>query len=162
MRPRSRPTGLLVASSGGHLLQVHHLSRGLPEGSWVWVTADSPDANDLLHGERVVHAYHPTNRNVLNLIRNVRLALRIVRATRPDVVISTGAGVAVPFCWIGRACGARVIYIESFARTTALSLTGRLVYPVAHSFYVQWPRVARGRRRARYVGALFGEPGAVD
>ena len=101
-----------------------------------------------------MYAHHPTNRNIRNLLRNTRLAWTLVRRERPRVVISTGAGVAVPFLWVGRIYGARVIYVESFARTTGLSLTGRLVRPVVHRLFVQWPEAA-GDRKAEFVGSIF-------
>jgi hypothetical protein len=148
------PRGLLVASSGGHLLQLVHLSSGLPRLRWRWVAFDTPDARHLLSDRDVVYAHHPTNRNVRNLVKNIFLAVRVVRRTRPAVVISTGAGVAVPFLWVSRLLGARVIYVESFARTDDLSLTGRLVRPVAHRLFVQWPGARRGRK-IEYVGSIF-------
>jgi hypothetical protein len=152
--PGSPPAGLLVASSGGHLLQLVHLSSGLPELDWRWVAFDTPDARHLLAGRDVVYAHHPTNRNIRNLVRNTFLAWRTVRRVRPLVAISTGAGVAVPFLWIARIFGARVIYVESFARTNGVSLSGRLVRPIAHRLFVQWPGSARGRSE-RYVGSIF-------
>jgi UDP-N-acetylglucosamine:LPS N-acetylglucosamine transferase len=74
---------------------------------------------------------------------------------RPRAIVSTGAGVAVPFCYVGRLFGARVVFIESFSRTTRPSLTARLVYPIATDFFVQWPGVLPYFRRARYEGQLF-------
>ena len=148
------PQGLLVASSGGHLLQLVHLESGLPDLDWQWVAFDTPDARQLLTGRQVVFAHHPTNRSIRNLVRNTFLAWGTIRRTRPRIVISTGAGVAVPFLWLGRAFGARVVYVESFARTSELSLTGRLVRPVAHRVFVQWPGAARGRK-TEYVGSIF-------
>ena len=121
---------------------------------WQWVAFDTPDARELLDGRQVLHAHHPTNRNLRNLARNTVLAWRVVRRTRPAVAISTGAGVAVPFLWIARIYGARVIYVESFARTSGLSLTGRLVRPVVHRLFVQWPGAEKGAK-AEYVGSIF-------
>lgn len=149
--PRGR--GLLVASSGGHLLQLVHLASGLPDAEWTWVSFDTPDARSLLRGKRVVHAHHPTNRNLPNLLRNLVLAVRLVRRVRPDFVLSTGAGVALPFVILGRLSGARVVYVESFARTTGLSLTGRLVRPFVHRLFVQWPGAATAH--AEYRGSIF-------
>ena len=69
--------------------------------------------------------------------------------------MTTGAGVAVPFCYVGRLFGARVVFIESFSRITEPSLTARLVYPVANDFFVQWPELQSRFRRARFEGQLF-------
>jgi UDP-N-acetylglucosamine:LPS N-acetylglucosamine transferase len=146
---------LLVASSGGHLLQLAQLRERWPREERVWVTFRTPDAQSLLADEHVRFAHHPTNRNLPNLLRNLLLAFRLVRMLRPRAIVSTGAGVAVPFCYVGRLFGARVVFIESFSRTTRPSLTARLVYPIATDFFVQWPGVLPYFRRARYEGQLF-------
>jgi beta-1,4-N-acetylglucosaminyltransferase len=146
---------LLVASNGGHLLQLSQLRDNWTAAERHWVTFDKPDARSMLAGESVTYAHHPTNRNVPNLLRNLRLAFRLLRRLRPRAVVTTGAGVAVPFCWLGRLMGVRVIYIESFARVNDPSLTGRLVHPVAHRFFVQWPDMLPHFPKAEYRGGLF-------
>lgn len=144
-----------MASSGGHLYELLALRDGWAPEDRHWVTFDTPDARSLLGGETVTHAFHPTNRNIPNLMGNTLLALRLLRRLRPRAVLTTGAGVAIPFCWLGRLFGARIVYIESFARIDGPSLTGRLVHPVATDFFVQWPKVQRFYRKAQYRGALF-------
>jgi len=138
-------------------MQLVSLAPGLPAASWTWVTFDTPDAKRLLAGRSIVYAYHPTNRNVLNLLRNAWLAFRVVRAQRPRVVVTTGAGVAVPFCWISKLFGARIIYVESLARISNVSLTARLVHPVADELFVQWPSLAGRLRKAVYCGSIFSQ-----
>ncbi len=103
------------------------------------MTFDRSDSRSLLAAERVVHAYGPTNRSALNLLRNLALAVRVIVRLRPRVVLTTGAGVAVPFAWIGRLFGAKVVYVESATRIESPSLSLRLVRPVANTVYVQWP-----------------------
>jgi len=130
------------------------------EPSWrqletAWVTLPGADVEHLLADRDVVLAHGPTNRSVLNLLRNVALAWRVIRRRRPDAILSTGAGLAVPFFLLGRLHGCRLVYVESLTRTRGLSLSGRIVYPLAHSFLVQWPGTARGRRKAVYAGGLL-------
>jgi UDP-N-acetylglucosamine:LPS N-acetylglucosamine transferase len=146
---------LLVCSSGGHLLQLHALAAAWRERSRAWVTFDKSDARSLLADETVVFAHGPTNRNIPNLVRNLVLAVRVVLATRPAVVVTTGAGVAVPFAWIARLVGARVVYVESVTRFDSVSLTCRLVRPIASQIYVQWEELQALVPRSRYVGTLF-------
>jgi UDP-N-acetylglucosamine:LPS N-acetylglucosamine transferase len=146
---------LLVASSGGHVLQLLQLADLWPKERRRWVTFEKSDAVSLLAGEQVTWAHHPTNRNVPNLIRNFGLALRIVRRREVQAIVTTGAGVAVPFVVIGRLTGINVIYIESMARITSPSLTGRLVYPFADTFIVQWPDLQRFFKRAHSLGNVF-------
>jgi UDP-N-acetylglucosamine:LPS N-acetylglucosamine transferase len=148
---------LLVCSTGGHLLQLH-LLRGAWNGfNTTWVTFDKSDARSLLAGEQVVYAHGPTNRNIPNLLRNLMLAFRLVRRMRPRVVVSTGAGLAVPFAWVGRLYGARIVYVESVTRIESPSLSLRLITPVVSRTYAQWPELA-ARVGARYVGSVFDSP----
>ena len=85
----------------------------------------------LLSGERVYAAHSPAARSVKNLVRNLLLARRLVRRLRPQVVLTTGAAVAVPFAWLARAHGVPVVWIESLARAERPSLSCRLVSPIA-------------------------------
>jgi UDP-N-acetylglucosamine:LPS N-acetylglucosamine transferase len=152
---KDRADVLLVCSSGGHLQQMLALRAAWQGYSHVWVTFDKSDSRSLLRDERVAFAYSPTNRNLKNLLRNLVLAWRTLRVVRPRVLLTTGAGVAVPFAWIGRLRGVRIVYIESFTRIEGPSLTGRLVGPIADRSYVQWPELARVVRNARYAGNVF-------
>jgi UDP-N-acetylglucosamine:LPS N-acetylglucosamine transferase len=122
------------------------------------VTFDKSDARSLLAGERVIYAHGPTNRNIPNLLRNLRLAFGLVRRLRPRVVLTTGAGVAVPFVWIGRLFGARAVYVESFTRIERPSLTLRLIAPFADRVYAQWPELRAEVPKARSLGSVFVDP----
>ena len=119
------------------------------------MTFDKADARSLLAGEAVTWAFHPTHRNLRNLIRNTFLAVRVCIKIRPRAVVTTGAGVAVPFCYVGRLFGARIVFVESLSRITEASLTARLVHPVAHRFFVQWPTLQARFRKAEYHGSLL-------
>lgn len=157
---RSRPTEprplMLVCSSGGHLLEMLELEDAWMPFQRIWVTFDKSDARSLLAEERVVHGFGPTNRNVPNLLRNVRLAFQVLRRERPSAILTTGAGVAVPFAWIGRAMRIPTVYVESLTRIAELSLSGRMIAPVAMRVYAQWPELAEpSAGRIRYAGTLF-------
>ena len=130
---------LLVCSSGGHLSQLMCLQSWWQEQETCWVTFQTEDAVSKLEGEDVVWAHHPTTRNVPNLIRNTRLAWQVMSRFHPDVVITTGAGVAVPFFWLRKFFGAQSVYLEVFDRIDSRTLTGRLCAPVTDLFLVQWP-----------------------
>jgi beta-1,4-N-acetylglucosaminyltransferase len=146
---------LLVCSTGGHLLQLVALRESWEGFNRTWVTFDKSDARSLLDGEAVVFAHGPTNRSVRNLLRNLRVAWRLIRATRPKAVVTTGAGVAVPFAWVGWLHGAKIVYVESLARIDGPSLTHRLVAPIAARRYVQWPELAESLPRTRFAGNVF-------
>jgi beta-1,4-N-acetylglucosaminyltransferase len=83
-------------------------------------------------------------------------ALSILLRERPDVIVSTGSEIALPFLYLGKLLGARTIFIESWCRVEDLSLTGRLVYPVVDQFWVQWPQLLKiCGPKARYHGAVI-------
>ena len=119
------------------------------------MTFDKSDARSLLADERVYYAHGPTNRSVKNMFRNLVVAWRVVGELRPKVVLTTGAGVAVPFAWVARLRGARVVYVESLARIEGPSLTYRLIAPIAASRYVQWPELAELLPGTRFAGNVF-------
>jgi beta-1,4-N-acetylglucosaminyltransferase len=83
------------------------------------------------------------------------LALELLWRRDTQAIVTTGAGVAVPFAIVGRLLGVNVVYVESMARITSPSLTGRLVYPFADTFIVQWPGLQRMFSRALSFGTLF-------
>lgn len=128
----------LVCSSGGHLAQLLTLRPWWERHERFWVCFDKPDAVDLLAGERVYWAHWPTNRNLFNLARNTYQARRVLAAERPDLVVSTGAGVALPYFWLGRAAGIDLVWIEVYDRFDSPSLTGRLVAPLCDRVLLQW------------------------
>jgi UDP-N-acetylglucosamine:LPS N-acetylglucosamine transferase len=157
--PPSNQTGtidvLLVCSAGGHLLQLVLMKDAWLGLRTAWVTHERDDSRSLLRDEQVFFAWSPTTRNVPNLIRNTGLAWTLLRRLRPKVIVSTGAGVAVPFAWIGRLLGSKVVYIESLARLESASLSCRLIRPVASRTYVQWSELVRSLPDARYVGNIL-------
>lgn len=145
----------LVGSSGGHLTHLYMLKPFWSSKERFWVTFDKEDARSLLKGETVYPCYFPTNRNIKNLIRNTVLAIRILRKERPDLIVSSGAAVAVPFFYIGKLMGKKVIYIEVYDRIDKPTLTGRLVYPIADCFIVQWEEQKKVYKKAVNLGSIF-------
>ena len=146
---------MLVCSSGGHLTQLCQLKPWWRQHERIWVTFADAHADSLLQGERVAHAFAPTTRNIPNALRNARLALRLLRAERPDLLISDGAGVAFPFFVIARLLGVRTVYIEVYDRISRPTLTGRLCYPIADLFLLQWPDQLAAYPRGRVIGCLL-------
>lgn len=153
--PEVREHSLLVASSGGHLAQLLALRPWWRERERTWVTFGTEDARSQLADERTVWAYHPTTRNVRNLIRNFLLAVRVMRRERPDVVVSTGAAVAFPFFLIAKAMRVPTVYIEVYDRLDSPTLTGRLCRPITDLFCVQWEEQTRFYPHAQVIGSLL-------
>ena len=116
---------------------------------------DTPDAVSLLRDERVSWAHHPTTRNLPNLLRNLVLAWRLLSRERPDVVMSTGAGTALPFFVVARLRGIPTVYLEVYDRIDTPTLTGRLCRPFTDRMLVQWDEQARLYRGAEVVGVVL-------
>lgn len=145
----------LVGSSGGHLTHLYMLKPFWENKERFWVTFDKADAQSLLEGEKMYPCYFPTNRNIKNLIRNTFLAIKVLRKEKPNLIISSGAAVAVPFFWLGKLFGAKTIYIEVFDRIDKSTLTGKLVYPVTDRFIVQWDEMKEVYKKSENLGSIF-------
>jgi UDP-N-acetylglucosamine:LPS N-acetylglucosamine transferase len=146
---------VFVCSSGGHLMQLHALKPWWQQHQRSWVTFDKPDARSLLTGEQVAWAHHPTTRNIPNMLANLRLAWRLLRGSRPDVVVSDGAGVAFPFFLVARLLRIPTVYLEVYDRVDSPTLTGRLCYPLAALFLLQWPEQRRFYPKGEIIGRLI-------
>lgn len=145
----------LVGSSGGHLTHLYMLKPFWQDKERFWVTFDKTDAKSLLKGEQMYPCYFPTNRSLLNLIRNTIVAIKVLKKEKPDLIISSGAAVAVPFFYIGKLMGAKLIYIEVYDRIDKATVTGRLVYPIVDKFIVQWEEQKKVYKKAINLGSIF-------
>lgn len=147
---------LLVASTGGHLKELHHLYRRLSgvAGPYRWATFDTPQSRSLLAGERVDFVPFVGGRDPVNVTRNLAVARRILRDPDLDTLVSTGSAVALPFFGLARVRRLRCHYIESAARVERASLTGRLISGIPGvNLYAQYPGWTRGRWN--YGGSVF-------
>lgn len=144
---------LLVCSSGGHLAQLLALRPWWAGRQRHWVTFGTADARSQLEGEPVTWAHHPTTRNIPNLLRNTWMALRVLRRERPELVVTTGAGVALPFFVLSRLLRSKTVYVEVYDRLDSRTLTARLCRPFTDLFCVQWDE-----QRELYPGAIVIGP----
>jgi UDP-N-acetylglucosamine:LPS N-acetylglucosamine transferase len=145
----------LVGSSGGHLAQLYMLKPFWGNQNRFWVTFDKEDATSMLKGEKIYPCYYPTNRSLKALIKNTILAWNLLRSERPNLIISAGAAVAVPFFYLGKLFGSKLIFIEVFDRIEKPTLTGKMVYPITDKFIVQWEEQKKSYRKAINLGGIF-------
>lgn len=99
--------------------------------------------------------YFPTNRSIKALFINTKLAIKVLKKEKPDLIISSGAAVAVPFFYIGKLFGAKLIYIEVFDRIDKPTITGKMVYPIVDRFVVQWEEMKKVYPKAVNLGSIF-------
>lgn len=145
----------LVGSSGGHLTHLYMLKPFWQKKDRFWVTFDKEDARSLLEGEKMYPCYYPTNRSLKALIKNTKIAWKVLHKEKPDLIISCGAAVAVPFFYIGKLMGAKLIYIEVFDRIDKPTMTGKMVYPITDKFVVQWEEQKKVYPKAINLGSIF-------
>lgn len=146
---------MLIASSGGHIYEMFCLRRFWEDKDRFWVSFPTADAKYLLQDEKEVYwAAHPTVRHVPNLLRNLRLAHKLLRLHKPQMILTTGSGVAAPFIWLARLYGIPTVFVESITRIADLSLTARISKPFATKLLVQWPELAAKHRGAEYHGRI--------
>lgn len=146
---------LFVSSQGGHLAQVASLHGWWSELERVWVCPPTADVADRLADERVITSHHPTTRNLPNMLRNFRLAVTVLREVRPKVVISPGAGVAVPFFLVAWMLRIPTVFIEVYDRIDSPTMTGRLCGPFTSKRILQWDSQLVSYPDGHVVGPLL-------
>ena len=146
-----------VASSGGHWEELMCLNSICNKADSFFVTEKGGQSNDC--GLKHLYLFKKINRKeilfVFHFVWVFIRALVIMVKEKPDVVITTGALLAYPFCLIAKILKKKVIYIESFARVTDASITGKLVYKFADLFIVQWKSMKKVYPKSVYAGSIF-------
>lgn len=139
-------TTLFVATTGGHLTQLNSLSHRLPaDGSAVWVTSSNEQSRSLLVGRDVEFVPPVGSRSVRDVLRCLPVAHRLWRRRGITRAVSTGSGIALGFLPYLAARGVECHYIESAARVSGPSLTGKVLRWVPGvRVYAQYPHWASG------------------
>lgn len=91
----------------------------------------------------------------LKVIRLFFESFLVLISARPDVVLSTGPGLAVPISILGKIFGKKVIFVESCSRVYRGSAAGGILYHFANLFFIQWPELKRVYPKAIYAGRLL-------
>lgn len=146
-----------IASSGGHWEELMCLKDIANDYDTFYVTEEGGQVRDaeLKNVYTLPQINRHEKRFVVHFAKLFFKAIKIIVKEKPDFIITTGALIAFPFCVIGKMRGTKIVYIESFARVNDQSLTGRLVYPIADLFLVQWKSLLRFYPKAKYVGGIF-------
>ena len=135
---------------------MQRLTDAFADKTYFWVTYQS-DATRGLENAHFIKYKEGYVWERITWLKTIFSAFIILLRERPDVIISLGGGeIAVPFCYVGKLLGAKIILIESLSRITTASAAGRLIYPIANLFLVQWePLLKKYGKKAQYWGNLF-------
>jgi UDP-N-acetylglucosamine:LPS N-acetylglucosamine transferase len=154
---------LVVLGDGGHsaeMLKLIKLLGSKYEYSYMMATTDSISEGKIpwagpIYRVPVPFGKHAANRNPLRALRPILRQLIVLLRVRPRAILSSGANIAVPISTFGRLMGAKVIHIETGSRVYTMSSTGKLMYRMAHLFFVQWEPLQKAYPKAIYAGRLL-------
>ena len=145
----------LVCSHGGHLLEILQLVDAFEGHEVFFVTYRSERTKEFAKTTRA-YLLENIGKSPLRLLMSLPQALRIVLRERPRLIVSTGSEVAIPFFYLAKLLRIKTVFIESVCRVRSPSATGKLVYPAADLFLVQWEQLldAYGPK-ARFEGGIL-------
>lgn len=146
-----------IASTGGHFEQLMMLKPLMDKYDSFIVTEKT--GYSVIKDDRKVYYLNQVNRQektfIFKMIANASKSLKIFFKERPDVVISTGALSTIPMCIFAKILKKKIIFIESFAKVTSPTLTGKLIYKFADQFYVQWEQMKEHYPDAICKGGIY-------
>ncbi len=152
---------LFISSTGGHLTELLELKPLFDKYDYHIITekTDSNKSLKEIYGNRVSYLKYGTKEYMLkyififpfNIIKSFYYFLKI----KPDAVVTTGSHTAIPMCYIAKLFRKKVIYIETFANMYTKTLAGRIAYPIADLFIVQWESMLKMYEKAVYGGWIF-------
>lgn len=147
-----------AASSGGHFEQLMMLTP-LMDKYESFILTEKTNYKVEKKENRNIYYLSQINRKekiwILKFILLFLISLKIFFKEKPDVIISTGVLSTIPMCLISKLFGKKMIYIESFAKVTTPTLSGKLLYRYADRFYVQWESMLKIYPKAIYLGGIY-------
>ena len=152
---------MFISSCGGHLAEMLRLNKMFNTYDYHIITEKTNTTNFLTekYEGKVNYLVYGTKdyiftypfKLVINCFKSLYFYLKI----RPDYIISTGAHTAGPMCLIGKIFGTKVIYIETFANLKSKTITGKLLYPFADLFIVQWSSMQKLYKKSVFGGWIY-------
>jgi len=143
----------IVCSAGGHLTEAVKATSDLKVPKY-YVTYHQPHVRSVLEGEEVYYVQDPHQKFHLH-VKNVFQSLGLFLRKRPRVVVTTGAGIALATCLLVKITGGKLVFIETGARITSPSRTGRFLYPICDLFIIQWDSLKKFYPKAISGGLLL-------
>ena len=151
---------LFISSTGGHLNELLQLKPLFNKYDSYLITEKTKSTKSLKDKYNNVHYLVYGTKDHLfkyifkffyNIIKSFVLFIKI----RPNVIVTTGTHTAVPMCYIGKLFRRKIIYIETFANSETKTMTGKLIYPIADKFIVQWESMLKLYPKATYGGWIY-------
>lgn len=152
---------LFISSTGGHLDELLQLKSLFNEYDYYLITEKDKSNKNLkkIYGKKISYLVYGTKLNKFvyffkfgfNCLKSLFLFVKI----RPKVIVTTGTHTAVPMCYIGKIFHSKIIYIETFANSETKTVAGKIIYPIADVFIVQWKSMLKLYPKAKCWGWIY-------
>ncbi len=150
---------MFICSVGGHLTQMLQMKKIFNEYDYVLITEKTDVTKEMKDKYNIEYLVYGSRNYLFSYIFkfsfNIIKSLILFIKYRPKTIITTGTHTAVPMCYIGKLFRRKIIYIESFAKRTSPTLSGKMVYPIADIFIVQWESMLSIYPKAKYFGPIY-------
>lgn len=153
---------IFIASSGGHLTQLLQLNPLFEEYNSFLITEKDKSTSDLEERFKDIKLYYLPETRKNNFVKyifmniySMFLSIKYFVIINPDFIISTGAGISVYISYLAKFFGKKIIFIETYAAIKGKSGAGKLIYPIANQFYVQWEFMKKLYPNAIFNGTLY-------
>ena len=148
-----------AASTGGHFEQLMMLKPLMQKYDSFIITEKTTYSVNNNNKEIKTYYVNQVNRKekmfIANMIINSIKSIYIFIKEKPDYMITTGVLATIPMALIVKLFRRKLIYIESYAKITSPTLTGKLLYKYADRFYVQWDKMLEFYPKAIYKGGIY-------
>jgi UDP-N-acetylglucosamine:LPS N-acetylglucosamine transferase len=145
----------IAASAGGHFTQLLAISEAWSGRKHFFITTNAVVAKKFEQEAPVYVVKNADRRSPAGVFRMLMRCISIFYRERPTVILSSGAAVGCIMSVLGKLHGAKIIWIDSIANIDRLSLSGRIVRPLADVFLVQWPDLAEKNKGTTYIGSVI-------
>lgn len=152
---------IFIASTGGHLNELLQVKSLFNKYEYQIITEKNEVDKSLKeeYGKKLKFLIYGTKKHMIRYIlkfsTNCVLSLIYFFKFQPEVIVTTGTHTAVPMCYIAKIFGSKIIFIETFANRTTGTASGKLVYPIADVFVVQWEELTKVYPKAVCWGWLY-------
>ncbi len=152
---------LFISSTGGHLTELLQLNSMFEKYEYHLVTEKTKSNTNLKdkYNKKIDFLLYGTKQHLIKYLfifaLNWLKSLFIFLKVKPDFIITTGTHTAVPMCYIAHFFKKKVIYIETFANSQTPTKAGKMIYPIADLFVVQWESMLKHYPNAVYGGWIF-------
>lgn len=152
---------LFISSTGGHFNELMQLKPMFEKYDYHIITEKDKTNKDLVqqYEKKIYFLPYGTRSKIFSyIIKYFYLCMKTVflyLKLRPKYIVTTGTHTAGPMCYLGKLFGSKIIYIETFANNNTKTVTGRLIYPIADLFIVQWKEMLKLYPKAVYGGSIY-------